>query len=319
MSSPHLARDIMVTRLVTLTPDLPVVEGIRRLLRNRITGAPVLDQDGKYLAVFSERSCLQALLRAAERFQELDGTGPVKTAAQIMAKKLVTLRPEMDVIDAIGLLLRNRISGAPVLDAGGRFLGVFSEKDSMKVLLDAAYDQHPTTDVGAYMNPDQHRAIGPETDAPAMAKMFIETPYRRLEVLDGERVLGQVSRRDVVRAMFPMLERVHGDEKHQPATAAPDPHLACEIDKYASLPVASFMDLDALTIDEELDLLNIAQIFLNTNYRRLPVVRQSELRGQISRRDLLAATHDMMALAPEREPNLLYLSSIFERDQAPIA
>jgi CBS domain-containing protein len=311
-----VARDIMVTRLVTLTPHMPVLEGIRRLLRSNITGAPVVGERGEYLAVFSERSCLQALVRAADRFRESTRIRINATAMQIMARKLVTLRPEMDVIDAIELLLRNRISGAPVLD-GGRFVGVFSEKNSMKVLLDAAYDQHPTSEVRAYMNPDLHRSIAPETDVLTIARMFLETHYRRLEVLQGERLIGQISRRDVVRAMFPMLERIHGNESNTSLSAV-DPNLSCEIDKYASMPIASFMDTDARVVDDETDLLHIAQVFLSTNFRRLPVVWGTELRGQISRRDVLIATHDLMAPPREREANLLYLSSIHERHAAPI-
>lgn len=320
MPSARLARDIMVTRLVTLRPDMPVVEGIRRLLRNNITGAPVVGERGEFLAVFSERSCLQALVRTADRFRESPRVRTSATAAQIMARKLVTLRPEMDVIEAVELLLRNRISGAPVLESNGRFIGVFSEKNSMKVLLDAAYDQHPTHDVGTYTNRDQHRGITPDVDVLTIARMFLDTPYRRLEVLQGERVAGQISRRDVVRTMFPMLERVHGDETaSSQSSPALDPNLSCEIDKYASMPIASFMDVDARVIDEETDLLQIAQVFLNTNFRRLPVVSGSELRGQISRRDLLVATHDLMAPPPQREANLLYLSSIRERHEAPIS
>lgn len=317
MSSARLAHDIMVTRLVTLTPHMPVLEGIERLLRNNITGAPVVGERGEYLAVFSERSCLQALVRAAERFRESTRAHTPASAAQIMARKLVTLSPQMEAIDAIELLLRNRISGAPVLD-GGRFVGVFSEKNSMKVLLDAAYNQHPTTEVGAYMNPDLHRSIAPETDVFAIARMFLETHYRRLEVLQGDRLIGQISRRDVVRAMFPMLERIHGNER-KAASSSVDPNLSCEIDKFASMPIASFMDTDARVVDDETDLLHIAQVFLSTNFRRLPVVSGTDLRGQISRRDVLVATHDLMAPPREREANLLYLSSIHERDAAPIA
>ena len=55
-----------------------------------------------------------------------------------MVRKLVTLTPESDVFEAIGQLLKNRISGAPVVDPEGNFLGIFSEKTSMQVLISAA-------------------------------------------------------------------------------------------------------------------------------------------------------------------------------------
>ena len=51
--------------------------------------------------------------------------------------------------------------------------------------------------------------------------------------------------------------------------------------------VSAFMDRSAKTINEEVDLLGIAQIFQQTPYRRLPVLTDRKLVGQISRRDLL--------------------------------
>ena len=55
----------------------------------------------------------------------------------------------------------------------------------------------------------------------------------------------------------------------------------------------------------------MAQIFFDTPYRRLPVLRDERLMGQVSRRDLLSATHDLMAIAsPPPEKALLYLSAL---------
>lgn len=150
-------------------------------------------------------------------------------AKDIMVTRLVTLSPHMDVFDAIGLLLKHEISGAPVIDEGRRFLGVFSEKCCMRVLVEATYEQLPTTELYA------------------------------------------------------------------------------------------FMDADPRTVSEETDVLTIAQIFMNTEYRRLPVLRGETLVGQISRRDVLRAAHQLNAIAPNREAALLYLSSIFDRHEAPIA
>ena len=307
MSEPREARHIMVTRLVTLSPQMPVVEGVRKLLRNNITGAPVLDPYGRFLAIFAEKSCLSALASAASQSRT---AGRTLKAKNVMVRKLITLSPDMDVIDAIGLLLKNRISGAPVLERDGSFVGVFSERTSMQVLLDAAYDQHPTAEVGAYTNPDPDRGISEETDLRTILDLFLETPYRRLEVMRGRKVVGQISRRDAIRAAFPMLESARGSES--PQTTQPG------LSHRAGAPLEEYMDRSAQTIGEEASLLEIAQIFLRTNHRRLPVVRDGELAGQISRRDLLSATHAMLAPAPQQQSNLLYLSSIVERHEAPV-
>jgi len=126
------------------------------------------------------------------------------TARNIMVKRLVTLRTGMDVYAAINTLLKHRISGAPVLDEKGDYVGVFSEKCSMRVILDAACESLPQSIIDPFI--DRHaRTIEEDTDLLTIAQMFEETPYRRLPVLDGTKVVGQVSRRDLLRAVHDML------------------------------------------------------------------------------------------------------------------
>jgi len=130
-------------------------------------------------------------------------------ASDFMVKRLVTVPPEMDVLDAVRMLLKYSVSGAPVVDRDGRYLGVFSEKCAMNVILDAAYDQLPTNEVRAFMDTEA-QTIGPDTDLLAIAQVFLLTNYRRLPVVDEERrLLGQVSRRDVMRAALDALDLDH--------------------------------------------------------------------------------------------------------------
>ena len=117
MAHSDLARDMMVTRLVTLRPEMHVFDGIGRLLKRDITGAPVVDSRRNYLGVFSEKCCMSVLALTARLACE----GKKRLvrclhAKDIMTTRLVTLSPEMDVFEAIALLLRNRISRR----AGGR-------------------------------------------------------------------------------------------------------------------------------------------------------------------------------------------------------
>jgi CBS domain-containing protein len=230
-----------------------------------------------------------------------------------MATSLVTLAPDMDAFDAIGLLLDRHISGAPVISEERRFLGVFSEKTSMNVLLGSAYDQLPTSRVEAFLDPDRERTITEERDLLSVTQMFLDTVYRRLPVLRGEKLVGQVSRRDVLRATYslsaakPSWLKAWRDwilEKTPPGAGAGE-------------IVATYMDREARTIGEDMDLLGIAQIFNRTQARRLPVITDGKLAGQISRRDLLHAMHEMIRISPKREQSLLYLSSL-EHDDPPI-
>lgn len=90
---------------------------------------------------------------------------------------------------------------------------------------------------------------------------------------------------------------------------------------YEGLPsnhVGSFMSEPADTIEEGTRMLSMAQIFLNKQTRRLPVLKDGKLVGQVSRRDLIGAANKMMKKSRHREKSLLYLSAIRKMDEAPI-
>ncbi|MEZ6056118.1 MAG: CBS domain-containing protein [Planctomycetaceae bacterium] len=127
-------------------------------------------------------------------------------ARDIMATRLITLRHNTDVFDAIDILLKYRISGAPVIDEAGKYVGVFSERCSISLLMSAVYEGLPTTEIHAFVDRDA-ATISPETDLLTMAQMFQQTSFRRLPVLDEGELVGQVSRRDLLRAARKLLEQ----------------------------------------------------------------------------------------------------------------
>ncbi|EAQ79802.1 CBS domain-containing protein [Blastopirellula marina] len=131
-------------------------------------------------------------------------------ARDFMATKLITLRAEDDALEAVRKLLHYRISGAPVVDEAGQYLGVFSEKTSMSFLLDAMYEQLPSNEVRAFMNTDPHRTIEEETDLLQCIQIFKNTEYRRLPVLRAGKLVGQISRRDVLNAAVKLVDTIKG-------------------------------------------------------------------------------------------------------------
>jgi len=124
-------------------------------------------------------------------------------AADCMVRELVTVRPDTDAYDAIALLLKHRISGMPVVDESGRLVGMLSERDCLKTLLDSEYHNMPTAKVEDLMSTEL-KTIGPDTGIVEIASLFLHAPFRRLPVLDKGRLVGQVSRKDVLRAIQQM-------------------------------------------------------------------------------------------------------------------
>ena len=302
-----LAKDMMVTKLLTASLEHDLLDAIQLLVKNSISGVPVIDRQNNYLGVFSEKCCMRLFAAIAQAAREQQVALPtLPDARQLMSTKLVTLRPETDVVQAIGDLLKNHVSGAPVVDADQRFLGVFSEKTSMSVLFQAAYEQLPSTDVAAFMDTDFGRTILEDVSFLECARFFRETPYRRLPVLRGGQLVGQVSRRDLLRNATDLVSLVHDGTVLLPLAQRTGNEQPGE----TANRVQHFLDTEAETIAQDTDLLAIGQHFLHTPYRRLPVVREGKLSGQISRRDVLLATHQMMAIPAQRESSLLYLSAL---------
>ncbi len=124
-------------------------------------------------------------------------------ARDIMTTDLVTLSPNCDVFAAIDLLLKKRISGAPVVNSCGNFLGIFSERSCMQVIVNAIYEGLPDASLMAFVDPNPP-TITPDTDLLTVCQTFLDQATRRLPVLEGNRLVGQVSRRDVMRVAAEM-------------------------------------------------------------------------------------------------------------------
>lgn len=117
-----------------------------------------------------------------------------------MTRSVITFRPDTDVLDAVHELVTNRIAGAPVVDAAGNLVGMLSELDCMKVALQAGYHGHWGGPVSDFMTTDTQTVDG-EMSIVDLAQHFVDTRFRRFPVVDGNRLVGQISRRDVLRAL----------------------------------------------------------------------------------------------------------------------
>lgn len=122
------------------------------------------------------------------------------TARDYMSTKLVTFTPDLEIHRAIKVLLKRRISGAPVLDAEGRLVGIISKKDCLKVAFSASYHKDWGGRVLEYMSRDVE-TVEAETDIVEVAQRFLKGPYRRFPVMAGNRLVGQISRHDVLKAL----------------------------------------------------------------------------------------------------------------------
>ena len=125
---------------------------------------------------------------------------------EVMATGLLTLKPETPIFQAILLLLKNRVSGAPVVDESGKLVGVLSEKDCLRIFANEAFfSQNAGGMVSDYMSTDILTA-DPDDDVFKTADIFLKNSFRRLPVVDDGNLVGQISRRDVLQASLRIVQ-----------------------------------------------------------------------------------------------------------------
>ena len=143
-------------------------------------------------------------------------------AKDIMTKKVTTVKPNMSLRELAKLLIKKNICGAPVIAPGGKLLGVVSEEgvifQDKKVhlptfinvamgflTLDTKKFQEDikkitATKVSEVMEKDM-AVLSPDTDISEIATLMIEKDTSYCPVLKGKKLVGVVTKRDIVRSI----------------------------------------------------------------------------------------------------------------------
>ena len=122
------------------------------------------------------------------------------TVAQHMATQLVSFDPDDDIIHATRVLLEKRLSGAPVIGENGRVVGILSKKDCLAIVYNTAYHQHWGGKVEQYMSREVEY-IDADSSIVDAAEKFLNSSFRRFPVLRDGELVGQISRHDVLSAI----------------------------------------------------------------------------------------------------------------------
>jgi CBS domain-containing protein len=117
------------------------------------------------------------------------------TLAQIMTREVFLTEPGAAVSDVASRMLRGRFGSALVVD-GSTLLGIFTERDVLRAAASGA--DLASARVSDWMTADPVTAV-PEMDADDAVEVMMSNGFRHLPVLDGARIAGIVSLRDIVR------------------------------------------------------------------------------------------------------------------------
>ena len=129
-SSPIKVRDYMTTNLITFTPQQSVEEVIETLIKNRISGGPVVNDRNELIGIISEGDCIKQI--SDSRYYNMPMAH--RTIEQCMAKNVDTIDGNMNVFDAASKFISAKRRRFPIVE-NGKLVGQISQKDILKAAL----------------------------------------------------------------------------------------------------------------------------------------------------------------------------------------
>lgn len=126
----------------------------------------------------------------------------MKEVKEYMSRDMTVLKPDMPIFEAIDLLIKRKVSGAPVINNDNKLVGFLSEKDCLDVLLEAVYQNHRIGFVSEFMITEL-KTIKSDACISEVASSFAKDSFHKYPVIDENGFLvGTLSRHRLIKAIF---------------------------------------------------------------------------------------------------------------------
>lgn len=133
-----LVKERMKHPVITVKPDQPIMDVLNMMKREKIRRTPVVDTHGKLIGIVSEKDILNAGPSAATSLSvwEINYLLSKIKVEDVMTKKVVTVNEDIPIEEAAYIMAVNKIGGLPVTRQDGGIVGVITETDVFKILLE---------------------------------------------------------------------------------------------------------------------------------------------------------------------------------------
>lgn len=132
-------RDIMTYRARTVSPDTPLRDAARDMVRAGVEGLPVVDEEGRLVGMLSERELLQHLLHSqliggSSARAEATGASARRTVRDVMTRQVLCVSAEQPLAEVASLMSNKELDRVPVVQSG-RLVGVLTRGDIVRKLI----------------------------------------------------------------------------------------------------------------------------------------------------------------------------------------
>jgi len=147
-----LARDVMVKKVITINKNASVAELSELLIKNKISGLPVVDDSGKLVGIATEGDLIvrDADLHFPRYFKLLDSIIYLESlnkfkrnlrkylgtkVEDVMTSKVKIVKEDTPVNVVANIMIRNNVNRVPVLDNDGNLVGIITRADIVKSMV----------------------------------------------------------------------------------------------------------------------------------------------------------------------------------------
>ena len=127
-----LVTEYMTKELITFTPQDPISKVIQSLLSNRISGAPVINEDGKVVGLIDDKDCLNVLVGQAY----YNTPSNQSTVANYMSDVMKSISIDDNIVDIANIFLHSKYKRLLVLNHDGKLAGQISRRDILRAIKD---------------------------------------------------------------------------------------------------------------------------------------------------------------------------------------
>ena len=272
-----IVEEFMTSPVVVVSPGESLARVRNLMIRYGIGRLVVVDEYEKPIGIITKTDIAEAVASAPRK--ELDQF----RVDEVMTREPITISVGSSVREAARILLEKNIGGLPVVDRGGRLVGIITKTDLVKAYLRRKQREHK---VSEYMYTDVP-VVSPTHSVNYVAELIVQTPAKRVLVVDSGKLVGIIAPSDLAFASGLVATRRSKKLKRR----------FVELEKGRLGPVYSYlitiaadvMTPNPISLERDQYLSDAALLMLNNSISSIPVVDSGEPLGVVTKHSILAA------------------------------
>ena len=304
-----MVRDVMTADPQSVTAATPLSDVVRLLLSSIFSGVPVVDAHDRPVGVVTQGDLIKkgglplrlGLLAESDqnRLESVLNRLSSRNAGDVMTSPAVMIDELRPLTGAVDLMLRKGVKRLPVVDTDGRLSGMISRLDIFRTVMREGPDWSgfkaqeievaQLKYVADILQRDVH-AVSPDTSLNDVIRVIDDNAVQRVAVIDdGEKLLGLISDRDLLRYFKPEQQGAwHLLTKLKDAFKQDSGGVEDLRQRLAETTAGEVMTTALITVDEALPIEKAIGLMIDKGLKRLPVIDgDGRFRGMISRDSLL--------------------------------